>query len=239
MRLSILLLASLFTISCGGGTSIDPTSPRFLYKGLKGLPGSHREANLQEVLDEFIREAANRGFDPRSEEPRLRVLGFHDGLSEGNMPPIKGTHAEGHAPAGICITAREVNPVNKKKIGVHHFVYFDASLKKSVGTPYFKAIAFHEFSHCLLGKKHGEALDLKGIRTPVQRMSDEMDARPDEVEAAVTPLERDEMYQRARYAYFDDIAAQHDIMAPGILHDPDFWAYKWDEMLEKLFAPAP
>lgn len=236
MRLLNLLCVSLALTACGNGTSIDPTSPRFLYKGLRNVPDSHREAALLDSLNSFLIDASSHGIDAQGLEPRLRVLGFQDGLSQGNMPPIKGSHSEGPSPVGVCITAAEVNPMNKKKIATHLFIYFDSSLKESIGTPYFKAIAYHEFAHCLLGRHHGEPLDLKDVRSPGQRVIEEMDARAANAEAPLSGPERDELQQKARHEFFDEIAERHDIMSPGLYHDSEFWTYKWDEMVEKLFS---
>lgn len=234
MRLMIVLVLSLIAASCGKAAYVDPTSPRFLYQGLRDLPGRHRDADLQAILDEFIHDATQHGLDPWKQERHLRVIDFHEGLALGKEPPIDGAHAEGSAPSGICVTAREVNPVNKKSIGVHHFIYIDASFKDFIGTPYLKAIAFHEFFHCLFEGQHTAALDLKSIRTPMQRMTDQIKATS--LDAELTTDQRVALYRESRQQYFDEVAEKHDIMAPGLLNDTRFWDNKWDEMVEKLFA---
>ena len=153
-RLSVVILM-LFPL-CGCGTATDPNSPKFLANSnASGIAPYNVDSRLGGIIGSYLADAAGFSLDASVGMKNIQQIIFVDNLDSGAGLDAggTGTHEQGLL-IGECSKATATNTINDKKIRDYSFVFLDSKYESKIDTPVFKALFYHELSHCLFSAVH-------------------------------------------------------------------------------------
>jgi hypothetical protein len=167
------IILALTLTGCGStGLSGDPRSARFLMLNNKA-PAGYINPRISPLIDQYMQDAANAGLSsPKFPVWKLKIFDFADGLLQGDIPHGQTVETQTTARLGICMFLEGVNPINHKRAYDLQAIYFDSSLRE-VDTGFaFRAVVWHELSHCLFGMSHNDE-DSSSIMFPFLSQEEE------------------------------------------------------------------
>ena len=258
------VLLSFLLLSLGAcgveDLSLNPASAKFLYVTNPNIPDKKIDRRFTPIINQFVRDAKKYGLNAQKPAKNLRQVLFFEGLLDGQIPNIKGYRNENKSLAGFCIAWQEINSITRNRVETHYIIFFDASYQDKIDSYEFKAIAYHELSHCLFKAVHTSLPDKDFVLSAKDRMSAYLKTEsqsgnmkridPKELRVEDVPPEGlvafngyyysksliEELKVRFAKEYNDEMILNNHIMNEFMAGDEAFWGQNWDFMANELFT---